>query len=140
MFGFTARSNDVVFFPVEILTACELAGQGQMLLEMVEIVCEGPGLDLRDILGPEYGSNALILFVQFSHNVTSHHRGGPPASMILLMREEDKQRWGWNACAWWLTMTTGERICVTPTVNEVRKTLQRPGACLRVDCGMRAIS
>src|SRR4029450_5123518 len=64
-----------------------------MLLEMVEIVCEGLGIDLRDILGPEYGSNALILFIQLGHSVTSHPRGGPHASMIPLAHEEDK-RWG----------------------------------------------
>src|SRR2546428_12285871 len=71
MFGLAAGSNDVIFFPVEILNACELAGQGQMLLEMVEIVFEGLGNDLRDIRGPEYVGNALILFAQFRHSVTS---------------------------------------------------------------------
>ena len=61
MFGLAAGSNDVIFFPVEILNACELAGQGQMLLEMVEIAFESLSIDLRDILGPEYVGNALIL-------------------------------------------------------------------------------
>ena len=69
MFGFAARPNDVIFFPVKILNACELAGQGQMLFEMVEIAFEGLGIDLRDILGPEYVGNALILFVQFGHDL-----------------------------------------------------------------------
>jgi hypothetical protein len=45
-------------------------------------VFEGLGIDLRDIRGPEYVGNALILFVQFWHSATSHPRGGPPASMI----------------------------------------------------------
>src|SRR5438094_6679931 len=76
MFGLAAGSNDVIFFPVKILNACELAGQGQMLLEMVEIAFEGLGIDLRDILDLEYGSNALILFVQFSHSATSCDGGG----------------------------------------------------------------
>jgi hypothetical protein len=45
-----------------------------MLFEMVEIAFEGLGIDLRDLLGPEDGGNALILFVQFGHDVTSHHK------------------------------------------------------------------
>jgi hypothetical protein len=90
MFGLAAGSNDVIFFPVEILNACELAGQGQMLLEMVEIVFEGLGIDLRNIRCAKNGGNTLILFVQFSPNVTSHHRGGPHTSMIPLAHEEDK--------------------------------------------------
>jgi hypothetical protein len=65
MFGLASWSDHVILFPVEILNACELAGQGQMLLEMVEIVFEGLGIDLRDIRGLEYVGNALILFVQF---------------------------------------------------------------------------
>jgi hypothetical protein len=62
-----------------------------MLFEMVEIAFEGVGIDLRDLLCPEDGGNTLILFVQFGHNVTSHHRGSLHASIIPLDCEEDKQ-------------------------------------------------
>ena len=94
---------------------------------MGAIAFEGLGIDVRHVLGPEYHSNPLILLVQFWHSTPSHPRGGSPASMIPLDGEEDKQRWGWNAFAWWLTMTTGERICVTPTVNEVRADASKTG-------------
>jgi hypothetical protein len=74
MFCFTARPNDVIFFPDKILDACELAGQGEMLCEMVEIAFEGLGIDLRDLRCSKDGGNALSLFVQFGHSVTSHDK------------------------------------------------------------------
>jgi hypothetical protein len=61
------------------------------LCEMGAIPFEGLRINLRDILGPEDGGNALILFIQFWHSNTSHHRGGPYASMIPLAGKEDKQ-------------------------------------------------
>src|SRR6266581_1876979 len=94
MFGLASRSNDVIFFPIKIFNTRELAGQRQMLCEIREIPFEGVGIDVRDIRCPEDVGNALILFVQFWHSTTSHHRGSPHTWMIPLACEDDKQRWG----------------------------------------------
>jgi hypothetical protein len=81
------REHQRVFLPAALCVPYRLF----TLFEMVEIAFEGVGIDLRDLLCPEDGGNTLILFVQFGHNVTSHHRGSLHASIIPLDCEEDKQ-------------------------------------------------
>ena len=75
MFGFAARSNDVILFPGKIFDACELTRQLQMLLEIIAIAFQGCCNDVRDVLRPKDGGNALVLFVEFGHGDTSRQVG-----------------------------------------------------------------
>jgi hypothetical protein len=71
MFLFTTVFVQIILFPLKTFDSCDLTGHFDVLFEIGEIDFQRLVRDVRDVLRAEYVGNALVLFVQFSHDDTS---------------------------------------------------------------------